>query len=185
MHNTVASDENKLLGFWIYLMTDCILFMTLFVAHAVLWQARFGHYLELPGVFAETMVLLTSSLTSGVSFIAFKKNQPMRALFWLVVTLLLGSAFLALEIREFAHLIEVKASWQRHAALSSFFALVGTHGLHITAGLIWGCVLCVQISILGIQGDTLRRFTMFNMFWHFLDLIWVFIFTYVYLLGGA
>ncbi len=176
------------LGFWIYLMTDCLLFATLFATYAVLRNSTFGgpsskELFSLTTAFAETMILLLSSVTCGMAVLASIHQKREHVLGWLGATLLLGGAFLALELHEFASLVEEGNSWTRSAFLSSFFTLVGTHGLHITVGLFWVVVILAQIFVQDINKDTFRRLVVFSMFWHFLDLIWIFIFTFVYLMG--
>lgn len=176
------------LGFWIYLMTDCLVFATLFATYAVLHHNTFGgptskEIFDLRTVFAETMILLCSSVTCGLAMLAAVKSQRNAVLVWLAVTFTLGLSFLALELNEFRDLVLEGNSWQRSAFLSSFFTLVGTHGLHITCGLFWLAVMLGQIIWQGINIDTFRRLVLFSMFWHFLDLIWIFIFTFVYLMG--
>jgi cytochrome o ubiquinol oxidase subunit 3 len=176
------------LGFWMYLMTDCLLFATLFVTYAVLRPNTFGgpsakelFSLQLP--FAETMILLCSTVSCGMAVLASLKNERKSVLAWLGVTFLLGAAFIAIELTEFNHLIQEGNSWKRSAFLSSFFTLVGTHGLHVSIGLFWLSVVAVQVALNGITVATFRRLVVFSLFWHFLDLIWIFIFTFVYLLG--
>lgn len=180
--------SKTILGFWMYLMTDCILFATLFVTYAVLRNSTFGgptsrELFSLSTSFAETMILLCSSLTCGVAMLASLKNKKNQVLGWLAVTFSLGAVFIAMEMHEFAHLIQEGNDWTRSAFLSSFFTLVGTHGLHVSMGLLWIVVMLAQVFFLGINVDTFRRLVTFSMFWHFLDLIWIFIFTFVYLLG--
>jgi cytochrome o ubiquinol oxidase subunit 3 len=177
-------------GFWTYLMTDCLLFATLFATYAVLRTATFQgpssqELFELPLVFFETLVLLFSSLTCGIAILSAKKEKPQKALFWLGLTFLLGALFIATELHEFSALVSQGHSWQKSAFLSSFFTLVGTHGLHVSFGLLWILVLSAQLLYQGITTDTFRRLVVFSLFWHFLDLIWIFIFTFVYLLGVA
>ncbi len=180
--------SKTILGFWIYLMTDCILFATLFITYAVLHNNTFGgitsHELyRLPIAFLQTMVLLTSSATCGLSLLAAKKNNYKQTNIWLFVTLLLGITFLFLEIREFQHHLDGGHSWKVSAFLSSYFGLVGTHGLHIAAGTLWGIVMVGQLYFQGLVVDTYRRLMVFGLFWHFLELIWIFVFTFVYLAG--
>jgi cytochrome o ubiquinol oxidase subunit 3 len=176
------------LGFWMYLMTDCLLFGTLFATYAVLHNSTFGgptskELFNLPIAFLETMILLISSVTCGFAVISSLNNNRKAVLGWLSLTFVLGASFLALELHEFHSLVQEGNSWTRSAFLSSFFTLVGTHGTHIAVGLLWIIVLLFQISRAGITVDTFRRLVIFSMFWHFLDLIWIFIFTFVYLMG--
>lgn len=181
--------SKTVLGFWIYLMTDCLIFATFFAAYAVLHSETFGgpssrDLFSLSTAFTETIILLVSSVTCGFAVLASlnnkKKNQ---VLAWLSVTFLLGAAFLAIELHEFHHLVQEGNSWSRSAFLTSFFSLVGTHGLHITAGLLWIIVMIAQVAWQGINVITFRRVVIFSLFWHFLDLVWIFIFTFVYLMG--
>lgn len=176
------------LGFWIYLMTDTLLFATLFSTYAVLHGETFGgpsskelFSLKIP--FLETLILLLSSLTCGLAMLSSVKHKKNRVIGWLGITLILGASFLALELNEFAHLVSEGNSWKNSAFLSSFFTLVGTHGLHITFGLLWVAVMMAQLFQNGLTVITFRRLITFSLFWHFLDLIWIFIFTFVYLLG--
>lgn len=176
------------IGFWVYLMTDCIVFATLFITHAVLQYNTFGgpsgkDLFDLKLTFAETMALLFSSVTCGLGVLAAVNNQRKRAIGWLACTLILGASFLSMELWEFHGFIQLGHSWTQSAFLSSFFALVGTHGLHISFGLIWASVIIFQLASFGITIDTFRRLVIFSLFWHFLDLIWIFIFTLVYLMG--
>jgi len=181
--------EKTVLGFWAYLMTDCVLFASLFAVYAVLHGNTFGgpngHELfKLPYVLVETMALLTSSFTCGLAMIAAQKRDKSQVLFWLGVTFLLGLTFLGLELSEFHHMVLDGNSWRRSGFLSSYFTLVGTHGLHITFGLIWMAVTSVFISKRGLTEGTLKRLTLLSLFWHFLDIVWIFIFTIVYLFGS-
>ncbi len=180
--------SRSILGFWTYLMTDCLLFGTLFATYGVLHVSTFGgpgpkELFSLSEAFIETMLLLFSSVTCGLVMLSLIKSNKTHALFWLVITFILGSAFIAMEMREFHHLIEGGNSFTRSAFLSSFFTLVGTHGVHVATGLVWIIVMIGQLLYYGITVDTFRRMAIFSMFWHFLDLIWIFIFTFVYLMG--
>lgn len=189
--NRVAEGNSKaLLGFWIYLMTDCVLFASLFATFAVLRNNTFGgpdghQIFSLRFVFAETLILLTSSFACGLAILAARSGQKRQVLFWFAVTFVLGLAFLTLELTEFRHLAREGDSWRRSGFLSSFFTLVGTHGLHITVGLLWMASMLYQVLKRGLVTPVVRRLTMLSMFWHFLDIIWIFIFTVVYLLGIA
>jgi cytochrome o ubiquinol oxidase subunit III len=176
-------------GFWLYLMTDCVLFATLFATFAVLRNNTFGgpggdELFKLPYVLTETLLLLTSSFTCGLAMLAAGQNKRDRVVLWFSITFLLGLLFLGLELHEFSNLVNEGNSWRRSGFLSAFFTLVGTHGLHITAGLIWIVVMMVKVSKKGITAVTLKRLTLLSMFWHFLDIIWIFIFTFVYLIGA-
>ena len=176
------------LGFWIYLMSDCLMFAVLFAVFGVLGQnfaAGPGPkaLFELDLIAIATGILLVSSITFGFAMLAMYEGRQARMQAWLGVTLLLGLAFLALEIYEFHHLIELGAGPQRSAFLSAFFALVGTHGLHVLFGCIWLVTLMVQVNRKGLIPANTRRMECLSMFWHFLDVIWIGVFTFVYLLG--
>lgn len=183
------ADEKTLFGFWMYLMTDCVLFATLFAVYAVMRTntnggEAGGQLFSLPYVLAETLILLTSSFTSGLAMLSVRKRSRGQTLLWFGITFALGVAFLALELLEFHHLGTEGNSWRRSGFLSSYFTLVGTHGLHITAGLIWMIVLAGQLKNRGVTRHVARRANLLGMFWHFLDIIWIFIFTIVYMLGA-
>lgn len=180
--------SKTVLGFWMYLMTDCILFGSLFTTYAVLHNSTFGgptsrDIFSLSTSFTETMILLLSSVTCGFGMLSALQNKKNRVIAWFAVAFLLGASFIALELNEFSHLVQEGNSWQKSAFLSSFFTLVGTHGLHVSIGLLWMSVMIAQVFFLGITIDTFRRLVVFSMFWHFLDLVWIFIFTFVYLMG--
>jgi cytochrome o ubiquinol oxidase subunit 3 len=182
-------DRTTVVGFWIYIMTDCVLFASLFATYAVLHNNTNGgasglQLFNLSSVLAETLILLCSSFACGLAVLAAKAGDKRSVLLWLAVTALLGLAFLGIEISEFHKLAAEGNSWRRSGFLSSFFTLVGTHGLHITAGLLWLGTLVWRLTRTGLDRMNLRRLTMFSMFWHFLDLVWIFIFTVVYLTGG-
>lgn len=180
--------NRSMIGFWLYLMTDCLLFASLFATFSVLRNATAAgpsgsEIFDMPLVLAETLILLTSSFTCGLALIALKKGQTKQVLAALAATFVLGVAFLTIELTEFVTLVNEGHSWQQSAFLSAFFTLVGTHGLHILIGLIWLVVLAVVISRRGLTVKTQRQLTLFGLFWHFLDLVWIFIFTVVYLIG--
>lgn len=181
--------EKTEFGFWLYLMTDVILFASLFATYLILrgntaGGASAGQLFDPTYALVETVLLLTSSFTCGVALLALRYKRSRLALGLLVVTILCGLGFLTLELLEFNHLAAEGNSWSRSAFLSGFFTLVGTHGLHITIGLIWATVMGVLVLQRGVTPDTLRKFTLFSLFWHFLDLVWIFIFTIVYLGAG-
>ena len=176
------------IGFWIYLMSDCLMFAVLFAVFGVLGQSYAAGpgpqaLYELHLVAINTAFLLLSSLTFGFAMLSTVAGRQDRAMLWLGATLVLGLAFLAVEIYEFQHLIHLGAGPQRSAFLSSFFALVGTHGLHVAFGCLWLGTLMIQIRKHGLTGANIRRMTCLSMFWHFLDVIWIGVFTFVYLLG--
>jgi cytochrome o ubiquinol oxidase subunit 3 len=178
------------LGFWIYLMTDCMLFASLFSVYAVSQTATASlpgpkDLFELPLVMLETGLLLVSSFTCGIAMIMASRKQLKCLIGFLVITFLLGVAFLFVELHEFTTLIHEGYDWTASAFLSSFFVLVGTHGLHIFIGLIWLVVLITLLLRKGLNQDTHHKLKLFSLFWHFLDLIWIFIFTIVYLGGVA
>ena len=187
-HGHHDAGANKVFGFWIYLMSDCILFACLFATYAVLVNGTAGgpsgkDIFELPFVFGETMLLLFSSITFGFAMLAMNKNQLSAVNGWLLVTFVLGAGFIAMEIYEFHHLIAEGYGPDRSAFLSAFFTLVATHGLHVTAGIIWIGVMIVQVGQRGLA-DSRRRLTCLGMFWHLLDVVWIGVFTFVYLLGS-
>lgn len=178
------------LGFWIYLMTDCLVFATLFITYAVLHSETFGgptsrELFTLFTPFVETMILLFSSVACGFGLLASLKGEKnkIKVIGWLAVAFALGASFVAMELSEFTHLVKQGNSWEKSAFLSSFFTLVGTHGLHVSCGLLWLIVIMAQVFWFGITALTFRRLAIFSLFWHFLDLVWIFIFTFVYLLG--
>ena len=182
--------SKALTGFWVYLMTDCVLFASLFATFVVLRGNTFGgpdakQIFSLNFVLAETLILLTSSFTCGLAMLAAHAGRRRQTLVWFGVTFLLGVAFLMLELTEFRHLAREGDSWRRSGFLSAFFTLVGTHGLHITVGLLWMANMAYQVLRRGLVTPVVRRLTMLSMFWHFLDIIWIFIFTIVYLMGIA
>jgi cytochrome o ubiquinol oxidase subunit 3 len=185
----VDTESKSLFGFWVYLMTDCVLFASLFATFAVLRNNTFGgpsgtQLFSLPFVLAETLILLTSSFVCGLAILAARRRDKRQVLILFGITFLLGLAFLSMEITEFHHLVVEGNSWRRSGFLSAFFTLVGTHGLHITVGLLWMMTLMIQVARKGLKTATVRRLTMLSLFWHFLDIIWIFIFSIVYLMGA-
>ncbi len=182
------ADSKTIFGFWVYLMTDCLLFASLFATFAVLRNNTFSgpagrDIFSLPFVLCETLILLTSSFTCGIAMLAAHRSSKRQVIIWFGITLLLGLAFLTMETTEFRHLALEGNDWQRSGFLSSYFTLVGTHGLHIATGLLWMIVMLVKVWRHGLSKANIRRLTLLSMFWHFLDLIWIFIFTIVYLMG--
>lgn len=174
------------IGFWIYLMSDCIIFGCLFATYAVLG----GNYAGGPGpkdlfepgfVAVETALLLISSVTFGLAMLKAEAGARGATMAWLVITALFGAGFIGMEVYEFRHLVHIGAGPDRSAFLSAFFALVGTHGLHVTAGLIWLVTLLVQVGQRGLVPANMQRLSTLSMFWHFLDLVWIGVFSFVYL----
>ena len=181
-------ENGTLLGFWLYLMSDCLIFACLFAAYGVLGRSYAAgpsgaELFDLSLVAANTGLLLLSSITYGFAMIAMQARNKGAVLAWLAVTGLLGAGFIGLELYEFAHLIHEGATPQSSAAMSAFFTLVGTHGLHVTFGSIWLVVLMIQIAQRGLTRENKRRLMCLSMFWHFLDVVWIGVFTFVYLMG--
>lgn len=185
-----TADNKTIFGFWVYIMTDCVLFASLFATYAALHRNTYGgpsghDIFNLPFALTETLILLTSSFTCGLAMLALHRRDKKQVMFWFGVTFLLGIAFLTMELTEFTHLVHDGNSWRRSGFLSSFFTLVATHGLHITIGLIWMFVMGVRMLRTGLTRSVVRRLTLLSLFWHFLDIVWIFIFTVVYMMGGA
>ncbi|MTH76993.1 cytochrome o ubiquinol oxidase subunit III [Paracoccus aestuariivivens] len=185
-HHPEGASTN--IGFWVYLMSDCLMFAVLFATYGVLH----GNLAAGPGpkdlfdlelVAINTAMLLFSSITYGFAMLRMARGDQAGTLKWLAITLFFGLCFLAIELYEFAHLIHEGAGPQRSAFLSAFFTLVGTHGLHVTFGSIWLVTLMVQVKKFGLTSANQRRLMCLSLFWHFLDLIWIGVFTVVYLLG--
>nr|WP_085961340.1 cytochrome o ubiquinol oxidase subunit III [Cupriavidus basilensis] len=184
----VHAQNGTLLGFWLYLMSDCLVFASLFAVYGVVGRRYAGgptgaELFELPLVALNTTMLLLSSITYGFAVLEMQKAQVRTTLIWLGVTGLLGAAFISLELYEFAHLVHDGAGPQRSAFLSSFFTLVGTHGLHVTVGIVWLITLMAQVGQHGLIPENKRRLMCLSMFWHFLDVVWIGVFTFVYLMG--
>ncbi|WP_368500153.1 cytochrome o ubiquinol oxidase subunit III [Paracoccus sp. 1_MG-2023] len=177
-----------MLGFWIYLMSDCLIFGILFAVHAVLGQNYAAgpspaDLFEIEMILVSTAMLLFSSITYGFAVIAMQNDDKQGLVRWLLVTGGFGLAFLGLELYEFYHLWHLGATPMASAFLSSFYVLVGTHGLHVTAGCIWLAVLLSQVGMHGLTHENRRRIMCLSLFWHFLDLIWIGVFSFVYLTG--
>lgn len=177
-----------LLGFWIYLMSDALIFASLFATYGVLSSSFAGgpaprDIFELELVALNTAILLVSSITYGFGMLAMDKGKVKAVQGWLALTALLGMSFVAIELYEFGVLIGEGATPQRSGFLSAFFTLVGTHGLHVTVGIVWISIMLVQVGKHGLNVVNKRRLTCLSMFWHFLDVIWIGVFTFVYLMG--
>ena len=183
-----SEGHSTMLGFWIYLMSDCLIFAILFACYAVLG----GNYAAGPApkdlfdlklIALNTAMLLFSSITYGFAVLQMQQGKVKGTQLWLAITGLFGLAFLSIELYEFHHLIELGATPQRSAFLSAFFTLVGTHGLHVTFGIIWLVTLMIQLGKHGLIAANKRRVMCLSMFWHFLDVVWIGVFTIVYLMG--
>ncbi|CAI9418346.1 Cytochrome bo(3) ubiquinol oxidase subunit 3 [Pleomorphomonas sp. T1.2MG-36] len=180
--------EKTVFGFWLYLMSDVVLFATLFAVYAVVGRSYAGgptgrELFDLWFVLAETAVLLASSVAFGFVTLAAQDNRKTATLAWMAVTFAIGALFIVMELYEFHHLIAEGAGPSRSAFLSAYFALVGTHGLHVFTGLLWMIVMAVQLARDGLSATVHRRLGLLGLFWHFLDVIWIVVFTEVYLIG--
>lgn len=182
-------DDAKEFGFWIYLMTDLVIFAVLFAAYAVLYKdGTFGgptakELFYMPVAFAETLILLTSSFTCALATYSLYKGQKNWVVIWLGLTFILGVSFLYFELSEFLEFTHDGANPRRSGFLSAFFALVGTHGFHISLGLLWMIITMFTIGIRGLKHSDTSRVLRLAYFWHFLDVVWIFIFTVVYAMG--
>jgi cytochrome o ubiquinol oxidase subunit 3 len=183
-----GGEDNALFGFWIYLMTDCILFASLFATYAVMRHNYAGgptgtELFDLRYVFIETMFLLFSSFSNGFAMLTMHQRSRSATLKWLLLTALLGLGFIGMEVHEFTHLVLEGNGPGRSGFLSAFFGLVGTHGAHVSIGLIWMGVMMWQLYYKGITTAITSRLLRLSLFWHFLDIIWIVVFTVVYLMG--
>ena len=184
-HEAEANDR-VMFGFWVYLMTDLLMFAVLFATYAVLHGNTLGgetgrELFSQPLALAETLLLLTSSFTVGIAMIMARQGKKAPTMLWFGITFALGLAFLSLELKEFAEFIHEGHTMKSNAFLSSFFVLVGTHGLHITSCLLWMGVTLIYVMKRGLNKHLVRKLAMLSLFWHFLDIVWIFIFTIVYL----
>ncbi|AWN53713.1 cytochrome o ubiquinol oxidase subunit III [Methylobacterium sp. 17Sr1-1] len=183
------AEGGTMLGFWLYLMSDCLIFAILFATYGVLGRnyaagPSGADLFDLKLVAVNTAMLLFSSITYGFAMLEMEKGDQRMTQAWLAITGAFGLCFIGLELYEFAHLIHEGATPQRSAFLSSFFTLVGTHGLHVSFGLVWLVTLMVQVHQRGLIEANRRRLMCLSMFWHFLDVIWIGVFTFVYLMGS-
>jgi cytochrome o ubiquinol oxidase subunit 3 len=181
-------EQPTLLGFWLYLMSDCLIFACLFACYGVLGHSYAGgptgaQVFELPIVAVNTSLLLLSSITYGFAVLQIQRDRKVGTLAWLAITGMLGAGFVGIELNEFAQLIAEGNGPQRSAFLSSFFTLVSTHGLHVSFGIVWLITLMIQVVRYGLTAANKRRLMCLSMFWHFLDLVWIGVFTFVYLMG--
>jgi cytochrome o ubiquinol oxidase subunit 3 len=182
------ANKRIMFGFWVYLMTDLLMFAVLFATFSVLRGSTFGgptgrELFSLPLALTETLILLTSSFTAGIGMLAARRGSKNQVLAWFGITFLLGLTFLGLELKEFAEFIHEGHTPQSNASLSAFFTLVGTHGLHITSGLLWMGTTMAFVWTRGLTPRLVRKLTLLSLFWHFLDIVWIFIFTIVYLMA--
>jgi cytochrome o ubiquinol oxidase subunit 3 len=189
-HGHEPAAGSTLLGFWIYLMSDALIFATLFATYGVLSTSYAGgptqrELFELPLVALNTAILLVSSITYGFAMIAMQQGKLGGTRLWLIVTALLGASFVGVELYEFGNLIAEGATPQRSAFLSAFFTLVSTHGLHVSFGILWIGVMLFQLGQRGLHPENQKRLMCLSMFWHFLDVVWIGVFTFVYLLGAV
>ncbi|WP_062353732.1 cytochrome aa3 quinol oxidase subunit III [Bacillus kwashiorkori] len=178
----------NILGFWIFLAAEIILFATLFAVFGVLKDRTAGgpvgeEIFVMKDVVIQTLLLLTSSFTAGLVIFEMRRNNKKGLLLWTVITLLLGGGFLFMEINEFIHYVSVGATMQTSAFLSSLFVLLGTHGAHVTLGIGWAILLIMQVLKRGITPTTAGKVHIWTLYWHFLDVVWIFIFTFVYIAG--
>jgi cytochrome o ubiquinol oxidase subunit 3 len=184
----VEYNDRVVFGFWVYLMTDLLMFTVLFAVYAVLHENTVGgpsgrELFTLPLALTETLLLLTSSFTCGLGMIAARQGIKNQVLAWFGITFALGLAFLSIELYEFAEFISEGHTMSVNAFLSSFFVLVGTHGLHITSGLLWMAITLIFVTKRGLNQPLVRKLSLLSLFWHFLDIVWIFIFTVVYLMA--
>ncbi|MEJ2509803.1 MAG: cytochrome o ubiquinol oxidase subunit III [Gammaproteobacteria bacterium] len=187
-HTQAETVDNAAFGFWIYIMSDCVLFAALFATFAVLGRNYAGGpggkaLFDLHYTLGETLFLLASSVTYGFAMLSATAEQRRRTLGWLALTFLLGLCFIGMELHEFYGMIAAGHGPQRSGFLSAFFTLVGTHGAHVTFGLIWMAVMMAQVSVKGLSTPVRSRLLRLSMFWHFLDIVWIGVFTVVYLMG--
>ena len=191
------ADSTDIFGFWLYIMTDCVLFGSLFATYAVLYHMNMGNFmphiasyadvlkphLDLHYALLETFFLLGSNFTFGMAIINMYKDRLWKIKFWLLITFILGAGFVSMEVNEFINLYHEGISWRTNGAVSSFFVLVGTHGLHVSIGLIWILMMIVQLFIFKITPVMKRRLTYLGLFWNFLEIVWIFVLTIVYFMG--
>lgn len=176
----------NIFGFWIFLGAEIVLFATLFAVYGVLGERYAGgptpqDIFVLKDIMIETILLLTSSFTCGLAIYEMRRSNLKGLLTWLVITLLLGAGFIYMEISEFIHYVHEGATMQTSAFLSSFFVLLGTHGAHVSLGIGWAILIIIQLVKRGLTPVTARKVFIIGLYWHFLDVVWIFIFTFVYL----
>ena len=187
-HHEETYNDRVMFGFWVYLMTDLLMFAVLFAVYAVLHDNTMGgpggrELFSMPMALAETLILLTSSFTAGIGMLGARLGNKKQVLTWFGITFALGLAFLSIELYEFAEFIHEGHTLSVNAFLSSFFILVGTHGVHITSGLLWMAITLIFVMKRGLNQHMVRKLGYLSLFWHFLDIVWIFIFTVVYLMA--
>jgi len=184
-----VADSTVVFGFWMYLMSDLLLFAALFSVFVVLRGSVFGgasagNIFSLPFVLSETLILLASSFTCGLALLAARAGSVRLVMLGLLATAILGASFVAMEFSEFGKLIATGQGPAQNGFLSSYFTLVGTHGLHVVVGVVWMIALMISIVLRGLSRSNMRKLVLLSLFWHFLDIVWIFIFTIVYLMGA-
>ncbi len=185
----VDTDAIDVFGFWLYIMSDCILFACLFATFLVLHAPGMPapdlkDYIDLYDVLIETFFLLVSNFTFCLAVLNLYQQKLLHVQLWLGISFLLGSGFIFMELKEFINLYHEGFAWNVNGKASSFFALVGTHGFHVSCGLIWILIMMIQLPRLKNATTARRRLTYLGLFWNFLDIVWIFVFTIVYLLGA-
>lgn len=189
-HDHQHETNNRLVfGFWLYIMSDCLIFASLFATFAVLEHNTYNgfgiaQFTDLPYVLVETLFLLASSFTYGMAILNLYKDRRNGVMTWLIITFLLGLSFVVMEVNEFHHLILEGHGPDSSATMSAFFTLVGTHGFHVSMGLFWMLIMIIQLRVFGTSGNVKRRLTYLGLFWAFLDIVWIFVFSIVYLMGA-
>lgn len=186
-HNNL--DETDVFGFWLYIMTDCLLFATLFATYLVLHHPgavgpSLKQHINLSYVLGETFFLLASNFTFGLVILSLNRSKLALVQFWLILTLIFGLGFVFMEVNEFIKLVNEGYTWSISGAASAFFVLVGTHGFHVSVGLLWILIMIFQLPIMKVNAITKKRLTYLGLFWNFLDIVWIFLFTIVYLQGA-
>jgi cytochrome o ubiquinol oxidase subunit 3 len=192
-HSHAAHDQENesktLFGFWVYLLTDFMFFATLFATFIVLQKSTFGgpsgkELFHLPFTLVQTLILLMSAFTSGLASVTANRKEKKSTIIFFALTFLLGATFMGMEFSEFSTLLSAGHGWQKSAFLSMYYTLVGTHGVHVLIGLLWTLLLLIPVWREGLTATSMRRLFCLTMFWQFLNVIWIFIFALVYLLGG-
>jgi cytochrome o ubiquinol oxidase subunit 3 len=183
------SDSTDVFGFWMYILTDCILFGCLFATFLVLNSPGYPgpalkNFVNLHDVLIETFLLLISNFTFGLAMLNLYQDKLHKVQVWLGITFLLGVGFIVMEVTEFTHMVNEGFRWDVSGAISSFFTLVGTHGLHVSIGLAWIILMIIQLPFIKSNPVKRRRMTYLGLFWNFLDIVWIFVFTIVYLMGA-